>query len=121
SKAVPAPRKRVCAPPCAPHSKRSAVANAIYKSEPGDTLRGIAEQYYAVRRPEGAVRKVELANVVSAIRRATAKTVNSSLSTEQALRAGTTLAILCIANWQITRLSGSGTTLDSDSATCTNR
>jgi hypothetical protein len=70
-----------------------AVANAIHKSEPGDTLSGIAEQYYAVRRPDGAIRKIELAKVVSAIRRATAKTVNSSLSGEEALPAGTTLAI----------------------------
>lgn len=68
------------------------MASAIHKTEPGNTLAGIAEQYYALRRPDGSIRVVELKKVTNAIRGATATNL-TNFQDKDALPDGTTLAI----------------------------
>jgi hypothetical protein len=68
------------------------MANAIHKTDLGETLAGIAEQYYAVRRPDGAIRNAELGKVTRAIRKATGPALQG-FTDRDALPAGVTLAI----------------------------
>lgn len=68
------------------------MANAIHKTEAGDTLASIAEDYYALRQSDTSVRKVELKKVVNAIRNATTGTLHKFSDVDK-LPAGTTLAI----------------------------
>src|SRR5689334_15589110 len=87
-----APQRRACKLRSRLCPGGKTVANAIHKTESNDTLAGIAEQYYAVRRPDGAIRRVELAKVTRAIRNATGATLPAVEDTDE-LPAGLTLAI----------------------------
>ena len=68
------------------------MANAIYKTEAGNTVAGVAGHYYAVRRPDGIIRGIELGKVTRAIRRATGPAL-TGFSDAAALPAGLTLAV----------------------------
>lgn len=43
------------------------MANAIHKTKPGDTLRSVSLEYYALGGPDGRIDEVALKKVTSAI------------------------------------------------------
>src|SRR5262245_2804842 len=68
------------------------MANAIIRTEPGDTLATVAAQYYALHCAGGTARSIELNKVTRAIRDAT-PTALAHLADRDALPPGTTLFV----------------------------
>jgi hypothetical protein len=68
------------------------MANAIHKTAMDDTLARIAEYYYALRRPDGTMRTIDLKKVTNAIRDATLVSLTHLTDTD-VLPTGTTLFI----------------------------